>query len=74
MTVHQAANAIDMMGGGVSGSWNTDVKGASKTHLSGYIILASVAFHAIGESAPGKKFLSAGKSLSSGPSNAFVIN
>ena len=53
MTVQYKAQASARIGGAGSGSLNIGDKGPTKTILTGYMIVATVRFQAIGEPVPG---------------------
>ena len=52
MTVQYREQASALIGGAGSGSLNIGAKGPTKTILTGYIMLAKVCFHVIGEFMP----------------------
>ena len=53
MTVQYKAQASARIGGAGSGSLNIGARGPTKTILTGYMIVATVRFQAIGEPVPG---------------------
>ena len=55
MTVQYKAQASARIGGAGSGSLNIGAKGPTKTILTGYMIVATVRFQAIGDPVPGNQ-------------------
>ena len=74
MTVQYKAQASARIGGAGSGSLNIGDKGPTKTILTGYMIVATVRFQAIGEPVPGNHSPFTGKSRTSGPKSELEIN
>ena len=68
MTVQYKAQASARIGGAGSGSLNIGDKGPTKTILTGYMIVATVRFQAIGEPVPGNH------SPFTGPKSELEIN
>lgn len=74
MAVQYSAQKKAKTGGTGSGSLNTGAKGPTKIILTGYIIEATVLFHATGESVPGNHCPFTGTPRTSGPKSELVIN
>ena len=74
MAVQYKANAKTKMGGAGSGSLNKGDKGPVKTILTGYKIVDTVLFQAIGDPVPGNHWPFTGKSRTSGPKTELEIN
>jgi len=53
MAAQYKAKAKSTIGGGTSGNLNKDDSGAIKTIFTGYIMVAIIFFHAMGEPMPG---------------------
>jgi hypothetical protein len=68
MAVQYKAQASARIGGAGSGSLNIGDKGPTKTILTGYMIVATVRFQAIGELVPGNH------SPFTGPKSELVTN
>ena len=74
MTVQYKAQASARIGGAGSGSLNIGDKGPTKTILTGYMIVDTVLFQAIGDPVPGNHSPFTGKSRTSDPKSELEIN
>jgi hypothetical protein len=74
MAVQYKANAKTKIGGAGSGSLNKGDKGPTKIILTGYKIVDTVLFQAIGDPVPGNHSPFTGKSRTSDPKSELEIN